>query len=128
MPQDTSDGTPQVFHHFRFPPPAAGGSPKTGWEALDKWVGSGGNNAGVRDASAPKGTTGWEALDKWVPARAAADGGGSAAASSAAPPATATAAPAAADAPAAAAGPAAAGAGGASGGGFWASLKRIFGG
>ncbi len=67
MPQDFSVGTPPVTHHFRFPPPAAGGSEKTGWEALDKWVGSGGNDAGVRDASAPKGTTGWEALDKWVP-------------------------------------------------------------
>ncbi len=36
---------------------------KTGWEALDKWVGSGDAAA----ASAPAGTTtGWEALDKWV--------------------------------------------------------------
>src|SRR5271165_6983624 len=81
MPQDFSEGTPPTTLHFRFPPPAVGGAPKTGWEALEKWVGSGGNDAGVRDASAPKGTTGWEALEKWVPGGTAADkpvgGGGS---------------------------------------------------
>ena len=42
---------------------AAAPSGKTGWEALDKWVGGGGEAA----AAAPSGKTGWEALDKWVP-------------------------------------------------------------
>ena len=50
-------------------------------EALEKWVPGGasrdvplgtGSDAGVRAASAPKGTTGWEALEKWVPGGAAA--------------------------------------------------------
>ena len=84
----------------RFLPPAAGGAQKTGWEALDKWVGSGGaapaagapaegggraRPAGRRSTSgsasggaAPAAgapaeggaeKTGWEALDKWVGVR-----------------------------------------------------------
>ena len=51
----------------RYLPPIAGGAQKTGWEALDKWVGSGSGAAPVAEASAPSGKkTGWEALDKWV--------------------------------------------------------------
>ena len=53
---------------MRFRPPIAGGAAKTGWEALEKWVGSG-DAAPASDAaasSAPSGKTGWEALDKWV--------------------------------------------------------------
>ncbi len=51
----------------RFLPPAAGGAQKTGWEALDKWVGSG-DAAPAAAAPAEGGAkkTGWEALDKWV--------------------------------------------------------------
>ena len=54
----------------RRPPPAApaeGGAKKTGWEALDKWVGSG-DAAPAAGAPAEGGAkkTGWEALDKWV--------------------------------------------------------------
>jgi hypothetical protein len=52
----------------RFRPPIAGCAAKTGWEALDKWVGGGGGapSADAAAAAAPSGKTGWEALDKWV--------------------------------------------------------------
>jgi hypothetical protein len=51
----------------RFLPPIAGGSQKTGWEALEKWVvGGGGGQSETSAPSGPSGTTGWEALDKWV--------------------------------------------------------------
>jgi hypothetical protein len=51
----------------RFVPPAAGGAQKTGWEALEKWVGSGADAAKAAEASAVSGgKTGWEALEKWV--------------------------------------------------------------
>jgi len=56
-------------HTTRFLPPMAGGQQKTGWEALEKWVGSGGSGqkAGGDEApAAPSGKTGWEALEKWV--------------------------------------------------------------
>jgi hypothetical protein len=105
MPQDVSVGTPPVTYHFRFPPPVAGGAAKTGWEALDKWVGGDSGGGAAAAPAAPSGKTGWEALDKWVPSGAGAG--------------------AAASAPAADAAPAAAAA--SSGGGFWASLKRLFG-
>ena len=44
---------------------------KTGWEALDKWVGGWRRRAAAaapaaEAAAAPSGKTGWEALDKWV--------------------------------------------------------------
>ena len=35
----------------RFPPPIAGGAQKTGWEALDKWVGSGSGGSRLRPAA-----------------------------------------------------------------------------
>ena len=52
----------------RFLPPMAGGQQKTGWEALEKWVGSGGSGGAATDqAPASSGKkTGWEALEKWV--------------------------------------------------------------
>jgi hypothetical protein len=53
----------------RYLPPIAGGAQKTGWEALDKWVGGSGSGAApASEASAPAGggKTGWEALEKWV--------------------------------------------------------------
>ena len=54
----------------RFPPPIAGGAQKTGWEALEKWVGgsgSSGEGTSGGGGEAPSGKkTGWEALDKWV--------------------------------------------------------------
>jgi hypothetical protein len=52
----------------RFRPPIAGCAAKTGWEALDKWVGGGGGapSADAAAAAAPSGKTGWEALGKWV--------------------------------------------------------------
>ena len=53
-------------------PAAAGPSGKTGWEALDKWVGSGA--AAAPAAAGPSGKTGWEALDKWVGSEAATTG------------------------------------------------------
>ena len=98
MPQDFSEGTPPTTLHFRFPPPAVGGAQKTGWEALDKWVGGGAARRRCRGsrplrqdrlgsarqvgrraaraaqhaaASGPSGKTGWEALDKWVAGGAA---------------------------------------------------------
>ena len=46
---------------------AAAPSGKTGWEALDKWVGGDSSGGGAAAAAAPSGKTGWEALDKWVP-------------------------------------------------------------
>ena len=61
--------------HFR--PPIAGAAAKTGWEALEKWVGGGSGGDAAPVAALPSGTTGWEALDKWV-------GGGSGAAPAAA--------------------------------------------
>ena len=63
--------------HFR--PPIAGAAAKTGWEALEKWVG-GGSGGDAAPAAAPSGKTGWEALDKWV----GGGGGGAAAAPAAA--------------------------------------------
>ena len=57
---------------------AAGASGKTGWEDLDKWVGSGGGAAAGAAAAGSgdvatgeargtaSGKTGWEDLDKWV--------------------------------------------------------------
>jgi hypothetical protein len=86
--------------------PAAAPSGKTGWEALDKWVGGSGAQAG-----GPSGKTGWEALDKWV-------GSGGAAAPSAQASAG-NGAAASADAPAAEP---------AGSGGFVGFLKRLFGG
>ncbi len=71
-------------HPVRFRPPIAGASTKTGWEALEKWVGGGsGGNAASAETAAPaaSGKTGWEALDKWV----GGSGGGAPAAESAAP-------------------------------------------
>jgi hypothetical protein len=71
----------------RFLPPFAGGAQKTGWEALEKWVGGAADKAeDAAGATAQKGKTGWEALEKWVgggggggeaaaPAAAAASGG-----------------------------------------------------
>ena len=52
---------------------------KTGWEALDKWVGDSSSGGAAADAAPASGEkkTGWEALDKWV----GSDGGGSAPAS-----------------------------------------------
>ena len=94
---------------------AAGPSGKTGWEALDKWVGSGA--AAAPAAAGPSGKTGWEALDKWV-------GSGAAAAPEAPTTGAAPAAP-----PAAQAAPAAAATATAEkpapSGGFWGSLKRF---
>ena len=71
----------------RFPPPIAGGAQKTGWEALEKWVGGSGSSSGGGSESggeAPEGAkkTGWEALDKWV----GGPGGGKAAAPPPPPP------------------------------------------
>ena len=70
----------------RFRPPIAGAAAKTGWEALEKWVGGGGGGAApAADAAAPaapSGKTGWEALGKWV-----GGGGGAAPAAEAAAPA-----------------------------------------
>ena len=69
---------------------------KTGWEALDKWVG---DDAGT---SAPAGgakKTGWEALDKWVGDNGAPTEAGPAASSGGAK---------------------------SSGGGFWDKLKAFF--
>ena len=51
----------------RFLPPIAGGAPPTGWEALEKWVSPSEGGGGEAAAAAPSGKTGWEALDKWVP-------------------------------------------------------------
>ena len=40
---------------------------KTGWEALENWVGdSAGAAKDVGSATVTAGKTGWEALDKWV--------------------------------------------------------------
>ncbi len=72
---------------------------KTGWEALDKWVGSDGSSGDAAAASAPTGTTGWEALDKWVSDSGSPTNAGSAA-----------------------------GGGSSAGGGFFGWLKRLFGG
>jgi hypothetical protein len=71
----------------RYLPPIAGGAQKTGWEALDKWVGGSGSGAApASEGSAPAGggKTGWEALEKWV-------GSGSGSSSAAAPAAEASA-------------------------------------
>lgn len=78
---------------------------KTGWEALDKWVGDGASAVKKEgEATATAGKTGWEALEKWVgPGGAATEPG---AAGSAAP----------------------AGDTSSSGGGFMGWLKRLFGG
>ena len=71
----------------RFLPPFAGGAQKTGWEALDKWVGGAADKAeDAAEAVAEKGKTGWEALEKWV---GGGGGGSDAAAESAAPAASA---------------------------------------
>ena len=73
---------------------------KTGWEALDKWVGD--SPASTGDAVAvPAGakTTGWEALDKWVGDDGAPTEAGPAASSGGAK---------------------------SSGGGFWGKLKSVF--
>jgi hypothetical protein len=58
MTQDHTEGTVPTTLHFRFPPPAVGGAQKTGWEALDKWVGTGGaakpaESAQAAEAAAP---------------------------------------------------------------------------
>lgn len=103
----------------RFPPPIAGGAQKTGWEALEKWVGgsgSSGEGTSGGGGEAPSGKkTGWEALDKWV-----GDGG-----AAEAPSAEASAANgAAAEEPVAAQ----AAGGQPSQGGFMGWLKRVFGG
>ena len=50
----------------RFLPPIAGGAQKTGWEALETWVGGGAGSPESAPSAAPSGKTGWEALDKWV--------------------------------------------------------------
>ena len=115
--QDRLGGARQVGRRLRWGGPRrrrCGPSGKTGWEALDKWVGGGGGGSAA-PAAGPSGTTGWEALDKWVgdgggsaPSAQASAGNGAAAASEAA-------------APAAAAEPAASG-------GFVGFLKRLFGG
>jgi len=77
---------------------------KTGWEALDKWVGDSSSGGAAADAAPASGEkkTGWEALDKWVgpdgaPTEAGATGSTSSGGSS-------------------------------SGGGFMGWLKRLFGG
>ena len=92
---------------------AAAPSGKTGWEALDKWVGgSGGGAAPAAAAAAPSGKTGWEALDKWV-----GDGSGAPAGET-----NGHAAPAAEPVPAGSTGAAPP-----SGGGLMGFLKRLFG-
>lgn len=109
----------------RFLPPVAGGAQKTGWEALEKWVGGGSSGAGkeaapapeAAETSGPSGKTGWEALEKWV-----GDGGGTAT-----PSAEASSGNGAAEQPVAASAPSAAPAPEPSGG-FMGFLKRIFGG
>ena len=45
MRQRRSDGSLGLIT-LRFPPPLSGGAQKTGWEALDKWVGGGGGSGG----------------------------------------------------------------------------------
>ena len=127
----------------RLPRPTAAPSGKTGWEALDKWVGDSGSGAApaagrlraarpagrpstsgsatpapaaapaAEAAAAPSGKTGWEALDKWV-------GGGS----------TPSAETSAANGGAGTEQPVAAGAATTSegGGGLMGFLKRLFGG
>jgi hypothetical protein len=118
MPQDFTEGAAPTTLHFRFPPPAVGGAQKTGWEALDKWVGGGGGAAPAAAAAAPSGKTGWEALDKWVGGGGGNNGGeGKSAAVESASVAPAAEAPV--PAPAAAA---------KGGGGFLGALKRLFGG
>ena len=52
----------------RFLPPIGGGAQKTGWEALEKWVGGSSQPSGEKssESAGPSGKTGWEALEKWV--------------------------------------------------------------
>ena len=52
MRQRRSDGSLGLIT-LRFPPPLSGGAQKTGWEALDKWVGGGGGSGG--EAAAARG-------------------------------------------------------------------------
>ena len=79
---------------------------KTGWEALENWVGDSADAAkDVGSATVTAGKTGWEALEKWVgPDGAATEPGAS---GSSAPEGA---------------------SGGSSGGGFMGWLKRLFGG
>jgi len=74
----------------------AGGAKKTGWEALDKWVGDG---SGTPAPAGGAKKTGWEALDKWVGDNGAPTESGPAASSGGAK---------------------------SSGGGFWDKLKAFF--
>ena len=70
---------------------------KTGWEALDKWVGDSPASTTAPAGGAKK--TGWEALDKWVGDNGAPTESGPAASSGGAK---------------------------SSGGGFWDKLKAFF--
>jgi hypothetical protein len=70
---------------------------KTGWEALDKWVGDSPASTPAPAGGAKK--TGWEALDKWVGDNGAPTEAGPAASSGGAK---------------------------SSGGGFWDKLKAFF--
>ena len=93
---------------------AAAPSGKTGWEALDKWVGAPAPARLPRPTRLrPRGKTGWEALDKWV-----GDGGTPSAETSAANGGAGTEQPVAAGAATASEG----------GGGLMGFLKRLFGG
>ena len=76
MSPDSAESRRPVRRQTRFLPPIAGGDKKTGWEDLDKWVGSGGAAAaGDAPAASASGKTGWEDLDKWVGSSGAAAAG-----------------------------------------------------